>query len=151
MEGLPSATSESRPAYKLHLNPGDMTPEEQARQFRASFEVENHPSKRPFQLSLIEEEFNEFVEAQARIDEGGEGAADCLKELADLVYVAYQFAANEGWPLDQALLRVHVSNMSKLGPAGRPVRRTDGKVLKGYHYKPPFLNDLVDNTALAAN
>ena len=26
-----------------------------------------------------------------------------LKELSDLVYVCYQFAANEGWDLDEAM------------------------------------------------
>lgn len=128
-----------------------MTPEEQARQFRASFEVSNHPDKRPLQFALIEEEFNEFAEAHAQIDELGQGAADCLKELADLVYVAFQYAANEGWSLEQALLRVHVSNMSKLGPDGRPVRREDGKILKSVNYKPPYLNDLVDTSAFSAN
>jgi predicted HAD superfamily Cof-like phosphohydrolase len=30
---------------------------------------------------------------------------------------------------------VHRSNMSKLGPDGRPVRRHDGKVLKGPNYR----------------
>lgn len=122
-----------------------MDPEEQARQFRAAFGVDNHPDKRPFQFGLIEEEFNEFAEAHAQIDELGQGASDCLKELADLVYVAFQYAANEGWPLEQALLRVHVSNMSKLGPNGLPVRREDGKILKSEFYKPPYLNDLVNS------
>jgi len=41
-------------------------------------------------------------------------ATDALKELADLVYVCYQYAENLGWNLDEALLRVHESNMSKL-------------------------------------
>jgi len=39
--------------------------------------------------------------------------------------------------------RVHASNMSKLGDDGLPVRREDGKVLKGPNYKPPYLMDLV--------
>jgi predicted HAD superfamily Cof-like phosphohydrolase len=43
-----------------------------------------------------------------------------------------------------AFLRVHLSNMSKLGPDGKPIRRpSDGKVLKGPNYKPPVLEDLV--------
>jgi len=41
------------------------------------------------------------------------------------------------------LNRVHVSNMSKLGPDGKPIRREDGKVLKGPNYQPPTLTDLV--------
>jgi predicted HAD superfamily Cof-like phosphohydrolase len=69
--------------------------------------------------------------------------AEALKELADLVYVCYQYAENMGWLLDEALDRVHISNMSKLGENGLPVYRDDGKVLKGPNYKPPTLTDLI--------
>jgi predicted HAD superfamily Cof-like phosphohydrolase len=44
--------------------------------------------------------------------------------------------------LDEALDRVHKSNMSKLVD-GKPLKRDDGKVLKGPNYKPPYLADLV--------
>ena len=53
-----------------------------------------------------------------------------LKELADLVYVCFQYAENNEWDLEEALDRVHKSNMSKLGLDGKPIRRKDGKVLK---------------------
>ena len=69
--------------------------------------------------------------------------ANILKELADLVYVCYQYAANLGWDLDEAMYRVHKSNMSKLGEDGKPIYRDDGKVLKGPNYAPPTLEDLV--------
>jgi len=69
--------------------------------------------------------------------------ADTLKELADLVYVCYQYAANMNWFLDEALDRVHKSNMSKLGDDGKPIYRDDGKVLKGPNYAPPDLRDLI--------
>ena len=48
-----------------------------------------------------------------------------------------------GWDLDEALRRVHMSNMSKLGEDGKPIYRVDGKVLKGPRFKPPQLGDLV--------
>ena len=67
---------------------------------------------------------------------------EALKELADLVYVCYQYAENMGWFLDEALDRVHKSNMSKLGEDGKPIYREDGKVLKGPDYKPPDLSVL---------
>ena len=69
--------------------------------------------------------------------------AEALKELADLVYVCYQYAENMNWFLDEALDRVHQSNMSKLDEDGHPIYRDDGKVLKGPNYKPPTLTDLV--------
>ena len=68
---------------------------------------------------------------------------DALKELADLVYVCYQYAENIGWDLDEALDRVHRSNLSKLDDDNKPIYREDGKVLKGPNYKPPNLKDLV--------
>ena len=57
-------------------------------------------------------------------------------------YVAFQFAAGMGWDLNTALDRVHKSNLSKLVD-GKPLRREDGKVLKGPNYAPPTLTDLV--------
>ena len=65
-----------------------------------------------------------------------------LKELADLVYTAFQYAAAAGWELDEALDRVHKSNLSKLVD-GKPLKREDGKVLKGPNYEPPYLTDLI--------
>jgi len=47
------------------------------------------------------------------------------------------------WDLDEALRRVHVSNLSKLVD-DKPLRREDGKVLKGPNYAPPSLIDLVN-------
>ena len=87
---------------------------------------------------MIAEEYKEFVEAHHHKDR-----AECLKELCDLIYVCWQYGANMGWDLDEALRRVHMSNMSKLGEDGKPIYRVDGKVMKGPRYKPPQLGDLV--------
>ena len=90
------------------------------------------------------EEFKEFLEAESALfRENPSVKADALKELADLVYVCYQYAANMRWDLDEAMHRVHESNMSKLDEDGKPIYREDGKVLKGPNYKPPNLEDLV--------
>ena len=87
---------------------------------------------------LITEEYLEVVAAIER-----EPDENVLKELADLVYVVYGYAATFGWNLDEAVRRVHRSNMSKLGDDGKPVYREDGKVLKGPNYKQADLKDLV--------
>ena len=89
------------------------------------------------QLDLIAEEYSELCYAR-----GNEGYEEELKELADLVYVCYQYAENMEWDLNEAMDRVHTSNMSKLDENGEPLRREDGKVLKGPNYAPPYLNDL---------
>ena len=90
------------------------------------------------QLALIAEEYHEFYNAVQN-----ESYEHELKELADLVYVAFQYAENMEWDLEEALDRVHKSNMSKLGLDGTPIRRADGKVLKGPNYKEPTLTDLI--------
>ena len=96
------------------------------------------------QRNLITEEFKEFLEADGLLFRNNpEFPQNCLKELSDLVYVCYQYAANMGWDLDEAMFRVHQSNMSKLDEEGKPIYREDGKVLKGPNYQPPNLADLV--------
>ena len=96
------------------------------------------------QRNLIVEEFKEFLEAEGMLfRESLPMHEHAIKELADLVYVCYQYAANMNWDLDEALRRVHESNMSKLGEDGCPIYREDGKVLKSRNYKPPTLSDLV--------
>lgn len=117
-----------------------------AQEFREKFQVTDSLdlATRTMQRDLIVEEFKEFVEANQKMNYMWvESRADCLKELADLVYVCYQFAENMGWNLDEALRRVHASNLSKLGEDGQPIRREDGKVLKGPHYTEPDLKNLV--------
>ena len=91
------------------------------------------------QLGLIVEEFEEL-----RTAFNTEPFENELKELADLVYVCFQYAENMEWDLEEALDRVHKSNMSKLGLDGKPIRRADGKVLKGPNYQPPTLTDLIN-------
>ena len=87
------------------------------------------------QEDLIREEFMEFMARDITNEEK-------LKELGDLVFVCYQYAAARGWNLDVAMRRIFDSNMSKLVD-GKPVRRADGKVTKGPNYQPPDLSDLV--------
>ena len=112
---------------------------DQAIQFRSAYGIQNNTDNRTMQLGLIDEEYQEFRSAFHN-----EPYENELKELADLVYVCFQYAENMEWDLEEALDRVHKSNMSKLGLDGTPIRRADGKVLKGPNYQPPILNDLIN-------
>ena len=109
-------------------------------------------------MSLLREELREVEEEAGNIEDviyqgviEGEVSqedlkrvkASLLKELCDLQYVLSGFAVTLGLPFDEAFKRVHESNMSKLGPEGKPIYRDDGKVLKGPNYKKPDLSDLV--------
>ena len=119
---------------------------DQAKEFRKKYQLKNSADRqtRGVQHKIIVEEFREFLEAEGMLFMHGRNhQEDALKELADLVYVCYQYAENMGWFLDEALNRVHISNMSKLGEDGKPIYRDDGKVLKGPNYKLPELSDLV--------
>jgi len=117
---------------------------EQAFVFRLTAEQSIDPDDemvQEMQMTLIREEFNELLEAHINEDTY-EDQIHTLKELADLVFVCYQYAVARGWNLDIALKRVFESNMSKFVD-GKPLRREDGKILKGPNYQPPFLDDLV--------
>src|SRR5690606_28859689 len=65
------------------------------------------------------------------------------KELAELLVVTYGTADVLGIDLDKAFDLVHESNMSKLGEDGTPIRREDGKILKGPNYKAPDMSEAV--------
>lgn len=64
-----------------------------------------------------------------------------------LIASIFGYACYMGWDLMKAYTRVHASNMSKLGEDGKPVRRADGKVLKGPNYIPPSLKDLINGNS----
>lgn len=98
-------------------------------------EWEKGSDKDMLRFNLLKEEYEEVLDANT--------PEKLLKELADTAYVVYGFAATFGWDLDEAFRRVHASNMSKLGPDGKPIYREDGKVLKGENYQEPDLTDLV--------
>lgn len=88
--------------------------------------------------SLISEELDEFGEAVENNDLVG--IADAL---TDLLYVVYGAGHAYGINLDKCFKEVHRSNMSKLGPDGKPIYRDDGKVLKGPKYKEPNLEKFI--------
>tara|TARA_B100000085_G_scaffold275680_1_gene293855 strand:+ start:236 stop:643 length:408 start_codon:yes stop_codon:yes gene_type:complete len=130
-----------------------MTLGSEARSFRAAFGQESLPGITSagfikqqlwdLQLDLIEEEVGEFFDAADRVfhDPTNQDLRVALvKEMSDAVFVFYQFAAAFNIDLDEAMTRVYESNMSKLDDNGKPIYRTDGKVLKGPNYQAPDLS-----------
>jgi len=98
------------------------------------------------QIDLIEEECGELFDAAEVLTtemDNEPKRENLLKELSDLVFVCFQFAACFGLDLDEAMSRVFKSNMSKLDERGNPIYREDGKVLKGPFYRQPDLKSLV--------
>lgn len=97
-----------------------------------------------FRLAYIDEEVAELKEAAglANAAPTAENKAKLLRELADVIYVAFGMAVSFGLPLKEGFDRVHTANMSKLID-GKPLRNEQGKVIKGPNFVPPQLEDLV--------
>lgn len=131
-----------------------MTEEQMVGEFITAFEA------KPDWNVLVIEESKEVIEAVDHL----------LKEIVDLAYVLTglevsgqleyvtdnpYFSTAIKWAVDigdvlgedrlnEAFARVHASNMSKLDDNGKPIRREDGKIMKGQNYKPPVLRDLIE-------
>ena len=92
-------------------------------------------------MELLNEELQELQDAVATKD-----IVEILDALCDLQYVL------DGTFLEfgmgdikmNAFNEVHRSNMSKLGDNGLPVKRADGKVLKGPNYSEPKLKIIIE-------
>lgn len=66
-----------------------------------------------------------------------------IDALGDILVVVIGTALAFGFDIEEIMRRIYKSNMSKLDKDGKPIYRSDGKVLKGPNYKPPVLDDLV--------
>lgn len=74
-------------------------------------------------------------------------AVEAADALADLDYVVNGGALVFGFHLPSLTMEVHRSNMSKLGADGLPVKRADGKILKGPNYFKPNIAAVLDHFA----
>jgi len=87
---------------------------------------------------LLKEEVEEYFEGEDKDD-----LENVAKELADIIYIVCGTAVSYGIPLDRVFDEVHRSNLSKLGDDGKPLRREDGKILKGPNYSPPNIKKIL--------
>ena len=83
-------------------------------------------------ISLIAEELSEYIIAVNAGD-----IVEIADALADLLYVIYGTGLAYGIPLDRVFAEVQRSNMTKLGTDGIPIKREDGKILKGPNFQEP--------------
>jgi len=93
--------------------------------------------------------FNTFIETAVQADLIPEEEAKEITEYLQTNMKIFQKAVTLFPPMVvyEAFVRVHKSNMSKLGLDGKPIKREDGKVMKGPNYTPPDLSDLVEDAA----
>ena len=88
---------------------------------------------------MISEEYGEAFDESCNRN----NPENMLKECLDLLAVTVGYCATYGWDVEEGFRRVHQSNMSKLGLDGKPIKNSEGKVLKGPNYQPANLSDLV--------
>jgi predicted HAD superfamily Cof-like phosphohydrolase len=87
-------------------------------------------------MLLIEEELAELRNAG-----GVRNLVGIADALGDLLYVVYGAAVTYGIDLEPVFQEIHRSNLSKGDP--QVVRRPDGKILKGEHYSPPRIDQVL--------
>ena len=95
------------------------------------------PNEKIIQLryELIKEELEELNQAIKNKD-----IIEVADALTDILYVTYGAGHAFGVDLDKCFDEVQQSNMSKLGPDGKPIYNESGKVMKGPNYFKPNLN-----------
>lgn len=89
--------------------------------------------------SLIDEEYEEFVEAFNAGDD-----TEQLDACFDMIWVIVAYAKTRGWDIDKAWDEGAKSNLYKIDQAsGRVIRREDGKILKPKGWEPPNFSKFV--------
>lgn len=115
-------------------------------QFNCRMEVDQDKETR---LKLIKDEIGELVAAITKWDlasdseEENDARKEILDAVCDSIYTLIGLSNMFGFNLDAAFYEVHRSNMSKLGPDGKPIKRADGKILKGPNFTPPDLEPYI--------
>ena len=61
-----------------------------------------------------------------------------------MLYVAYGASLVLGLPRREVFEDIHPSNMTKVDPDGNRSVRADGTVMKGDHFDPPRLGEILD-------
>lgn len=112
---------------------------EAVKAFHRAFDqpVNNKPflpgkDERELRYKLMVEEFKEYTDAEEQND-----IVEIADALADMIYIICGTAASYGIPLEAVFSEVHDSNMAKLGPDGKPIKREDGKIIKPEGWQPP--------------
>lgn len=91
---------------------------------------------------LMQEENDEYLEAA--LSNNTELVADAL---GDKLYILCGTILAHGLhhKIEEVFFEIHRSNMSKLGPDGKPVYREDGKVMKGPDYFLPDIKAILES------
>jgi predicted HAD superfamily Cof-like phosphohydrolase len=96
---------------------------------------------------LIREENEEYLDAALRGD-----LVEVADALGDILYILCGTLLKHGLQhkMDEVFREIQRSNMSKLGPDGRPIYREDGKVMKGPGYFRPDIDSILRSATVKA-
>ena len=96
--------------------------------------------KYTLRYNLAKEELDEYLDACKQDDIVG--IADAL---GDQLYILCGTILKHGLQhkIEEVFAEIQRSNMSKLDADGRPIRREDGKILKGPDYTPPDIASIL--------
>ena len=91
---------------------------------------------------LMKEENEEYKEAVAKND-----IVEVADALGDMLYILCGTIITHGMQhkIGEVFEEIQRSNMSKLGPDGKPIYREDGKVMKGPNYFKPDIAKILAN------
>lgn len=109
--------------------------------------IKDHPSaelpleKNLLRYKLMREENEEYLDAATRGD-----LAQVADALGDMLYILCGTILEHGMQdkIEAVFNEIQRSNMSKLGPDGKPIYRADGKVLKGPDYFEPDISNILE-------
>ena len=98
------------------------------------------PEKNRLRYELMKEENEEYLEAANTGD-----LIEVADALGDMLYILCGTILEHGMQhkIEEVFEAIQQSNMSKLGPDGKPIYREDGKVLKGPKYFKPDLKRIL--------
>jgi predicted HAD superfamily Cof-like phosphohydrolase len=97
--------------------------------------------KNLLRYKLMREENEEYLDAATRGD-----LVEVADALGDMLYILCGTILEHGMQdkIEAVFAEIQQSNMSKLGPDGRPIYRADGKVLKGPDYFKPDIKAVLE-------
>ena len=117
------------------------TPMEMVREYH---ETSGQPLDAPREEELLGLRMRLLAEEADEAGMPAQFSEEILKELADVLYVTYGFAATFGWDLEEAFRRVHKNNMERMFQDDGTIHyRGDGKIIKNPSTPSVYLGDLV--------
>lgn len=102
--------------------------------------------ERELRKNLLREEFEEYLAAEA-----DDNLVEVADALGDMLYIIYGTAVSYGLPINEIFDEIHNSNLSKLDENGVPIRRADGKILKGPNYFRPNISAIISESRKAGD